>query len=248
MLAPLIATRILAPMAPRSLSRDGFTLVELLVVVAILAVLLAMLTPAMGLVRNSARQSQCLSDLRQIQLANAAYASDNNGFYVQLNSSGASAAWYTNLAFLDLLDQKASTWPRQLLCPESYTVTSGGFKVSSSYGANVGGVSLSPTIPVIAFAVARIPRPADKMAWTDSWDWWIDDWNSSKFDYERKPNNVAPTWTDSMATAYRHQGKCGIAFYDGHVEMRARSQVDTGMSSGAAKTALQQSLWFVTTP
>jgi prepilin-type N-terminal cleavage/methylation domain-containing protein/prepilin-type processing-associated H-X9-DG protein len=57
--------------------RDGFTLVELLVVIAVLAVLLALLLPAIGRARELATRGACASDRRQNYLSLALYSSDN---------------------------------------------------------------------------------------------------------------------------------------------------------------------------
>lgn len=58
----------------------GFTLVELLVVIAIIGVLLAMLVPAVGGVRESSRQTQCLNNLKQLGIAAQSYESSNGVF------------------------------------------------------------------------------------------------------------------------------------------------------------------------
>ncbi len=61
--------------------RSAFTLIELLIVIAIIAMLIGILLPSLGKARSSGRELRCMSNLRQSHLAFTLYADRSRGFY-----------------------------------------------------------------------------------------------------------------------------------------------------------------------
>ncbi|MEM9413854.1 MAG: prepilin-type N-terminal cleavage/methylation domain-containing protein [Planctomycetota bacterium] len=72
---------------------SAFTHIELLVVVAIIGVLVALLLPALGRARDSARQTQCLSNMRQLEAAHHTFIAENDGQMIGTRHGGAGRAW-----------------------------------------------------------------------------------------------------------------------------------------------------------
>lgn len=82
----------------------GFTLIELLVVISIIALLIAILLPALGKARHAAQVMQCLSNMRQMEIGHQSYTIDHKGELIQANlahgggTHGSHDPWYLTLA------------------------------------------------------------------------------------------------------------------------------------------------------
>jgi prepilin-type N-terminal cleavage/methylation domain-containing protein len=113
--------------------RRGFSLIELLVVISIVAVLAALLLPAINLVKAGSRRQQCSSNLRQVGLAVLVYADDNSGTFPMYNNSSCygwpyifgdwgTGAWggYTNF-YRDYLPAQRQVY----FCPEARLAQAG---------------------------------------------------------------------------------------------------------------------------
>jgi len=155
----------------------GFTLVELLVVVAIIATLIALLLPALGKAKDAARAAVCLSNKRQVSIAFTAYANENRGIVPSGRSSDGSGSewWYHFLGPSDVspTDYLPAGSHQTLVCPEGWD----GNAEIGSYHSNAESWSedgefwiqrkwAEPNIGLFqAIRVDAVPKPASLMSY-----------------------------------------------------------------------------------
>jgi prepilin-type N-terminal cleavage/methylation domain-containing protein/prepilin-type processing-associated H-X9-DG protein len=194
----------------------GFTLLELLVVVALIAVLTGMLLSSVRIVREAANATACASNLRQLQLANATYKSDQGywmpGYDVSFSGNN---FWIKSRDFLALYtdgkvtDADNNRIPRRQLCPDSRPPVSWD-SLSFSYGYNCNATFAPANQPWYYH-----PSDADIVSFADGLDWLLTYGGLPNYYVTGSPKPEG--LRSKTSTAFRHHGRANVAFYDGHV-------------------------------
>lgn len=221
-------------MCPSKTTR-GFTLTELLAVIAVVAILAAVLFPAISNALKAARGAACHAKLRAIGPALHAYASDNNGL-LPWGYSQYVGAWCNQLN--SYLPGKSGGKTNPYACPEELKApTYTGGWILSSYGVNLLFMPDQQNPANRRVPLLRLKRPSQQVVVMDiganvngNGDWGVyghPEFTSTLYNSEPYAARPVPKGPDNSATAirWRHRGKANFLFLDGHVQALAPGEL-----------------------
>jgi prepilin-type processing-associated H-X9-DG protein/prepilin-type N-terminal cleavage/methylation domain-containing protein len=218
---------------PSRAAQSAFTLVELLVSIAVIAILAAMLLPALNRSRQSAWRAECTSNLRQLGMATEMYWDDNQGNcfrYIFGSTNYGQIYWFGWIGPgpegqrpFDL--SRGALHPylndsRVRICPAlNYALAQFKLKADGvvfSYGYNL---YLSTTSSQPPIGMTKIPHPTDTVLFADAAQ--VND-----FQAPASPSNpmleewyYVDTNTSYPNGHFRHNQKANVIFCDGHVAL-----------------------------
>jgi len=217
--------------------RRGFTLVELLVVVSIIALLISILLPSLQSARETARTVKCSSNLKQFSNANHMYAdSEDDAFPPVKTEHGTRGSWYWMWRIIpkynDLLgiagEGQSRAWPEGLFCPNLPDWRN--YHQGRVYAMNRTGIP-TPQCCSSEMIVHRVDvqGASQKIQMAESNDWHCHrNWASYEDSWDLYGEASAGEGGAKTIT-YRHHTGTGQEgannlHFDGHVQYRTKEQ------------------------